>query len=52
MSFFSIVRSFGVLAQIGSGMVRDGPGVRLHQGSTGFHKDLRGLRGGANTICC
>ena len=52
--------SFGVSAQIGSGVVRGGPEVRFHQGSTrvppGFHEVLRGLRGGASTKkstdCC
>ena len=52
--------SFGVSAQIGSGVVRGGPEVRFHEGSTrvppGFHEVLRGLRGGASTkkstACC
>ena len=52
--------SFGVSAQIGSGVVRGGPEVRFHQRSTrvppGFHEVLRGLRGGASTkkstACC
>ena len=52
--------SFGVSAQIGSGVVRGGPEVRFHQGSTsvprGFHEVLRGLRRGASTkkstACC
>ena len=63
--FFSpTAGSFGVSAQIGSGVVRGGPEVRFHEGSTsvppvfhqgstrvpqGFHEDLRGLRGGAST---
>ena len=45
--------SFGVSAQIGSGVVRGGPEVRFHEGSTRdppwFHEVLRGLRGGAST---
>ena len=55
--------SFGVSAQIGSRVVRGGPEVRFHEGSTrvprgfhqgsrrvlsGFHEVLRGLRGGAS----
>ena len=52
--FFSpTAESFGVSAQIGSGVVRGGPEVRFHQGSTRvprrFHEVLRGLRGGAST---
>ena len=43
----------GVSAQIGSGVVRGGPAVRFHEGSTrvppAFHEVLRGLRGGAST---
>ena len=52
--------SFGVSAQIGSGVVQGGPEERFHEGSTrvprgfhegstrvpGFHQVLRGLRGG------
>ena len=38
--------SFGVSAQIGSGVVRGGPEVRFHQGSA---RVPRGLRGGAST---
>ena len=54
MSHFSpTAESFGVSAQIGSGVVRGGPEVRFHEGSTrvppGFHEVLRGLRGGAST---
>ena len=55
--------SFGVPAQIGSGVVRGGPEVRFHEGTRvppgfhqsstrvprGFHEVLRGLRGGAST---
>ena len=55
--------SFGVSAQIGSGVVRGGPEVRFygfhegstrvprrfHQGSTRVHEVLRGLRDGAST---
>ena len=52
--------SFGVSAQIGSGVVRGGPEVRFHEGSTRvppgfhrvppqFHKVLRGLQSGAST---
>ena len=41
VSFSPTAESFGVLAQIGSGVVRGGPEVRFHQGSTrvprGFH---------------
>ena len=45
-SFFSpTAESFGVSAQIGSGVVRGGPEVRFHEGSTrvprGFHEVLR-----------
>ena len=61
--FSPTAESFGVSAQIGSGVVRGGPEVRFHQGSTRvppgfheFHKVLRGLRGGASikksTACC
>ena len=62
--FFSpTAESFGVSAQIGSGMVRGGPEVRFHEGSTrvlsGFHQGstrvppwfyrvLLRLRGGAH----
>ena len=51
--FFPTAGSFGVSAQIGFGVVRGGPEVRFHEGSTrvppGFHEVLRGLRGGAST---
>ena len=63
--FFSpTAESFGVSAQIGSGVVRGSSEVRFHEGSTrvppgfhqgftrvprGFHEVLRGLRGGAST---
>ena len=58
-SFFFLpptAESFGVSAQIGSGVVRG----RFHEGSTrvspGFHEVLRGLQGGASTkkitACC
>ena len=59
--FSPTAESFGVSAQTGSGVVRGGPEVRFHEGSTrlppqfhrrvplGFHKVLRGLRGGAST---
>ena len=52
--FFSpTAESFGVSAQIGSGVVGGGPEVRFQQGSTrvprGFHEVLRGLRGSAST---
>ena len=58
--FSPTAESFGVSAQIGSGVVRGGPEVRFHEGSTkvsqgfhkgstGFHGVLRGLRGGAST---
>ena len=58
--FSPTAESFGVSAQIGSGVVRGGPEVRFHEGSTrvprGFHKVLRGLQGGASTkkstACC
>ena len=47
--------SFGVSAQIGFGVVRGGPEVRSHEGSTRVEV-LRGLRGGASTkkstACC
>ena len=40
--FSPTAESFGVSAQIGSGVVRGGPEVRFHQGSTrvppGFHQ--------------
>ena len=67
-SFSPTAESFGVSAQIDSGVVRGDPEVRFHQGSTrvppGFHegatrvppKVLRGLRGAASTkkstACC
>ena len=56
--------SFGVLAQIGFGVVRGDPEVRFHHGSTRvpprFHTRVRGFhevrRGGPNTkkstACC
>ena len=48
--FSPTAESFGVSAQIGSGVVRGGPEVRFHEGSTRvppeFHQVLRGLRGG------
>ena len=58
--FSPAAESFGVLAQIGSGVVRGGPEVRFHEGFTrvprGFHEVLRGLLGGASTkkstACC
>ena len=34
LDFCPTVKSFGVSAQIGSGVVRGGPGVRFHEGST------------------
>ena len=41
MCFSPTAESFGVSAQIGSGVVRGGPEVRFHEGSTrvprGFH---------------
>ena len=48
------------LSLIGKQLVRGGPEVRFHEGSTrvppGFHEVLRGLRGGASTkrssACC
>ena len=47
--------SFGGSAQIGSGVVRGGPDIRFHQGSTRVPQGS-GLRGGAstkkNTACC
>ena len=54
------VESFGVSAQIGSGVVRGGREVRFHEGCTrvlpGFHKVLPGLPGRASikqsTACC
>ena len=55
-SFSPTAESFGVSAQIGSGVVRGDPELRFHQGSTiippsarfppGFHQVLQGLRGG------
>ena len=58
--FSPTAESFGVSAQIGSGVVRGGPEVRFHEGSTRvpprFHEVLRGLWGGASTkkstACC
>ena len=60
--FSPTAESFGVSAQIGSGVIRGGPEARFHEGSTrvppGFHEGstrvLRGLRGGASTKkrCC
>ena len=48
--FSPTAESFGVSAQIGSGVVRGGPEVRFYKGSTrvppDFHLVLRGLRGG------
>ena len=45
-SFSPTAERFGVSAQIGSGVVRGGPEVRFHEGSTrvspGFHEVLRG----------
>ena len=60
LPFSPTAESFGVSAQIGSGVVRCGPEVRLHEGSTrvprGFLEVLRGLQGGASTkkstACC
>ena len=60
LSFAPKAESFGVSAQMRSGVVRGGPEGRFHQGSTrvprgfhegstGFHEVLRGLRGGAST---
>ena len=51
--FFPTAESFGVSAQIGSGVVRGGAEVRFHEGSirvpAGFREVSRGLRGGAST---
>ena len=54
--FSPTAESFGVSAQIGSGVVRGDPDLRFHPGSTrvppsarfppGFHHILQGLRGG------
>ena len=48
--FSPTAESFGVSAQIGSGVVRGDREVRFHEGSTRvppeFHLVLRGLRGG------
>ena len=53
--FSPTAESFGVSAQIGSGVVRGGPEVRFHEGSTRVEV-LRGLRGCASTekstACC
>ena len=50
MFYSPTAESFGVSAQIGSGVVRGSPEVRFHDGSTRvppeFHQVLRGLRGG------
>ena len=46
--FSSTAESFGVSAQIGSGVVRGGPQVRFHEGSTrvppGFREGSTGLK--------
>ena len=56
---FPTAASFGVLAQIGSGVVRGGPEVRFHEGSTrvppgprGFHEVLRMLLGISPELIC
>ena len=53
--FFSPADSFGVSAQIGSGVVRGGPEVRFHEGSTrvppGFHQVPRGCHEGSTRFC-
>ena len=52
--FSPTAESFGVSAQIGSGVVRGGLEVRFHEGSTrvppDFHEVLQGLRGGARAL--
>ena len=57
-SFFAptAAESFGVSAQIGSGVVRGGPEVRFHEGSTrvprGFHQgSTRVLHEGSARFC-
>ena len=55
LPFFSpTAESFGVSAQIGSGVVRGDPELRFHQGSTrvppGFHH-LQGCHQGSTTFC-
>ena len=51
VGFSPTAESFGVSAQIESGVVPDGPEVRFHERSTrvpsGFREVLRGVRGGA-----
>ena len=51
--FLQQLKALGVSAQIGSGVVPDGPEVRFHERSTrvpsGFREVLRGVRGGART---
>ena len=53
--FFSpTAGSFGVSAQIGSGVVRGGPEVRFHEGSTrvppGFHRGSTGVPPGFHEV--
>ena len=44
--------SFGVSAQIGSGVVRGGPEVRFHEGaSTGFHQSFTRVPPGFHEGC-
>ena len=47
--FSPTAESFGVSAQIGSGVVPDGPEVRFHEGST---RVPRGSARGESTACC
>ena len=42
--------SFGVSAQIGSGVVRGGPQVRFHEGSTRVPRGFHGTK--KSTACC
>ena len=60
LSFSPTAESFGVSAQTGSGVVRGGPAVRFHEGSTrvpqGFHEGSTTFCDGASikksTACC
>ena len=61
LDFSPTAESFGVSAQIGSGVVRGGPEIRFHEGSSrvppGFHQgSTRVPRGGVSTkkstACC
>ena len=49
-SFSSTAESFGVSAQIGSGVVRGSPEVRFHQGSTRVPPRLPGFHQGSTRV--